>query len=106
MSAKSLSDLKYKVKNLDVDANDLNLFDEELVVGDYVYIKPYEKNGTITKIKKDKYTVQMGQFSMDFAKTDLTKAAKPKEKVVKQTRMSGYNPASHASLSLDLRGKR
>ena len=101
-----LADLKYKVKNLDVDANDLNLFDEELVVGDYVYIKPYEKNGTITKIKKDKYTVQMGQFSMDFAKTDLTKAAKPKEKVVKQTRMSGYNPASHASLSLDLRGKR
>lgn len=101
-----LADLKYKVKNLDVDSNDLNLFDEELVVGDYVYIKPYEKNGTITKIKKDKYTVQMGQFSMDFAKTDLTKAAKPKEKVVKQTRMSGYNPASHASLSLDLRGKR
>lgn len=101
-----LADLKYKVKNLNVEANDLNLFDEELVVGDYVYIKPYEKNGTITKIKKDKYTVQMGQFSMDFAKTDLTKAAKPKEKAVKQTRMSGYNPASHASLSLDLRGKR
>ena len=101
-----LADLKYKVKNLNVEANDLNLFDEELVVGDYVYIKPYEKNGTITKIKKDKYTVQMGQFSMDFVKTDLTKAAKPKEKAVKQTRMSGYNPASHASLSLDLRGKR
>ena len=48
----------------------------------------------------------MGQFSMDFAKTDLTKAAKPKDKVVKQTRMSGYNPASHVGLSLDLRGKR
>ena len=101
-----LADLKYKVKNLNVESSDMNLFDEELVVGDYVYIKPYEKNGTITKIKKDKYTVQMGQFSMDFVKTDLTKAAKPKEKVVKQTRMSGYNPASHASLSLDLRGKR
>ena len=101
-----LADLKYKVKNLNVESSDMNLFDEDLVVGDYVYIKPYEKNGTITKIKKDKYTVQMGQFSMDFVKTDLTKAAKPKEKVVKQTRMSGYNPASHASLSLDLRGKR
>ena len=101
-----LADLKYKVKNLNVESSDMNLFDEELIVGDYVYIKPYEKNGTITKIKKDKYTVQMGQFSMDFVKTDLTKAAKPKEKVVKQTRMSGYNPASHASLSLDLRGKR
>ena len=58
------------------------------------------------KIKKDKYSVQMGQFTMDFNKSDLIKAVKPKEKEVKQTRMSGYNPASHVGLSLDLRGKR
>ncbi len=45
-------------------------------------------------------------FSMDFVKTDLVKAIKPKEKQARQTRLSGYNPASHASLSLDLRGKR
>lgn len=101
-----LADLKHKVRNLKVDAKDEVLFDEPLSVNDYVYIKPYEKNGTITKIKKDIYTVQMGQFSMDFSKKDLVKAAKPKDKPIKQIRMSGYHPSASASLSLDLRGKR
>lgn len=101
-----LADLKHRVRNMKVDEKDNILFDEELVVGDYVFIKSFEKNGTITKIKKDKYSVQMGQFTMDFNKNDLIKAVKPKEKIVKQTRMSGYNPASHVGLSLDLRGKR
>ena len=101
-----LAELKHKVKKLNVSNDDNALFDEELSVGDYVFIKPYEKNGTITKIKKDKYSVQMGQFTVDFSKNDLIKAVRPKEKVQRQTRMSGYNPASHASLSLDLRGKR
>ncbi len=101
-----LADIKHQVRKLSVETEEAPLFDENLIVGDYVYIKPYEKNGTITKIRKDKYTVQFGQFTMDFAKNDLVKAVKPKEKPIKQTRLSGYNPASHASLSLDLRGKR
>lgn len=101
-----LADLKHRVRNMKVDEKDNVLFDEEISVGDYVFIKSFEKNGTVVKIKKDKYSVQMGQFTMDFNKSDLIKAVKPKEKVVKQTRMSGYNPASHVGLSLDLRGKR
>ncbi len=101
-----LADLKHRVRNMKVDEKDNVLFDEEITVGDYVFIKSFEKNGTVVKIKKDKYSVQMGQFTMDFNKSDLIKAVKPKEKVVKQTRMSGYNPASHVGLSLDLRGKR
>ena len=43
---------------------------------------------------------------MDFKRSELQLSAKPVEKPKKQTRMSGYNPTSHASLSLDLRGKR
>lgn len=101
-----LAEIKHQLKGLSVEKKEQILFDEELSVGDYVYIKPYEKNGTITRIKKDKYTVQFGLFSMDFSKTDLVKATKPKEKQTRPTRLSGYNPASHASLSLDLRGKR
>ncbi|MDE6241435.1 MAG: endonuclease MutS2 [Anaeroplasmataceae bacterium] len=101
-----LATLKHQIKKLGAKEDDEELFDETLVVGDYVFIKSYEQYGTITKLKKDKFTVQMGQFSMDFAKKDLVKATKPKEKPQKKTRMSGYNPASHASLSLDLRGKR
>lgn len=101
-----LAEIKHKVKNMKVNEEENNIFDEELIEGDYVYIKPYEKNGTILRIKKGTYTVQVGQFSMNFSKKDLVKTAKPKEKKIKQSRLSGYNPASHASLSLDLRGKR
>lgn len=101
-----LATIKHKMKNLNVVPEEQSLFEEELFVGDYVYIKPYDKNGTINSIKKDRYTVQMGQFSMEFTKKDLVKSTKPKEKKVKETRMSGYTPASHIGLSLDLRGKR
>ncbi len=101
-----LASLKHDINHLKVDVKEESLFQEALNVGDYVYIKSYEQNGTITRIKKDKYSVQFGQFTMDFSKSDLVKAVRPKEKIIRQTRMSGYNPASHASLSLDLRGKR
>lgn len=100
-----LADLKHKVRSLNVDeAKEVS--DYEFQVGDFVHIKSYDKYGTISKIKKDKYTINIGQFAMDFKKSELTLAAKPKEKPQKVTRMSGYNPASHATLSLDLRGKR
>lgn len=101
-----LADLKYKLKQMGAKEEETILFDENLEQGDYVFIKSYEQYGSIIKIKKDRYTVQMGQFAMDFEKKDLVKATRPKEKTQKKTRMSGYNPSSHASLSLDLRGKR
>ena len=100
-----LADLKHKVRSLNVEDHK-EVTDYEFQVGDFVHIKSYDKYGTISKIKKDKYTINIGQFAMDFTKDELVLAAKPKEKPQKVTRMSGYNPASHASLSLDLRGKR
>lgn len=101
-----LAKLKHDLKLLSTNEEDEKLFDEELSIGDYVYIKSYDQYGTIVSIKKDKYTIQMGQFRIDFLKKDLVKSTKPKEKPQKKTRMSGYNPSAHASLSLDLRGKR
>ncbi len=102
-----LIQLKTKTNKLDNDKyNDEAIFEEEFKEGDYVYVKTYEKYGSIRKISKGKYTVTIGQFDIDFKKNELTHAEKPKEKKKKETRMSGYNPASHASLSLDLRGKR
>ena len=100
-----LAEIKHRLKQAGKENEEI-LFDEVYTEGEYVYIKSYEQYGTITRIKKDRYTVQMGQFSMDFSKTDLMKATKPVEKPQRKTRLSGYNPASHASLSLDLRGKR
>ncbi|MGM9969342.1 MAG: endonuclease MutS2 [Anaeroplasma sp.] len=102
-----LAELKRKTRNLDVKETEANDFDMvELKEGDYVYVKSYEKYGTISKIKKDKYSVNIGQFSMDFKRNELMPATKPVQKKKKETRLSGYNPASHVGLSLDLRGKR
>ncbi len=101
-----LAEIKHKLKELNADTDTGNLFEDELSVGDYVFIKPYQQNGTITKIKKDKYSIQMGQFSMDFDRKDLIRAPKPKEKKLREKRLSGYNPTAHVGLSLDLRGKR
>ena len=101
-----LAELTRKTRSLDVKNDDEAIFNDELNVGDYVYIKSYQKYGTINKIKNDKYYVNIGQFQMEFKKSELTLSAKPIEKPKKETRMSGYNPSSHATLSLDLRGKR
>jgi len=101
-----LAELTRKTRSLDVKNDDEAIFNDELHEGDYVYIKSYQKYGTIKKIKNDKYYVNIGQFQMEFKKNELTLSAKPVEKPKKETRMSGYNPSSHASLSLDLRGKR
>ncbi len=101
-----LIELKTKAKNLNVKDNEEEIFEEELHVGDYVLIIEYEKYGTISEIKKNKYYVNMGQFSMGFNKNELKLSAKPQEKPQRKTKLSGYNPASHVGLSLDLRGKR
>ena len=100
-----MASLKHKVKSLEEIDTD-NLDDYEFQVGDYVFIKSYEKYGTISAKRKGKFVVNVGQFAMEFASSELKLSAKPKPKPVKETHLSGYNPASHCSLSLDLRGKR
>ncbi|MBR6071756.1 MAG: endonuclease MutS2 [Acholeplasmatales bacterium] len=101
-----LINLQTKAKNLNVMEKDDEVFEDELHVGDFVFVKEYEKYGTICEIKKDKFYVNIGQFKMGFKKNELRLSAKPKEKPEKKTRLSGYNPTSHVGLSLDLRGKR
>ena len=101
-----LTNLKTKVKNLNVKEDTEEVFQDELHVGDFVFIKEYEKYGTINSIKKGKYYVNIGQFEMGFDKNDLRLSAKPEKKPEKKVRLSGYNPSSHVGLSLDLRGKR
>lgn len=100
-----MASLKHKVKSLEeIDTEDLENY--EFQVGDYVFIKSYEKYGTISAKRKDKFVVNVGQFAMEFSASELKLSAKSKPKPQKETKLSGYNPQSHASLSLDLRGKR
>jgi len=100
-----LTALKTKVNKLEVKEVEEEVLDD-FSIGDYVFVKSYEKYGTISDIKKNKYYVNLGQFSMEFKKNELRRAAKPEAKPKKVERFSGYNPASRATLSLDLRGKR
>lgn len=101
-----LAELTRKARNLNVKAEDNITFDDKLEIGDYVFVKPYEKYGDIIKIKGNKYTVKFGMFELEFKRNDLEKAVRPVTKPQKPKKITGYNPASHASLSLDLRGKR
>lgn len=98
--------LKTKARNLDIKDDNEEIIESDFNVGDFVFIKPYEKYGTIVDIKKGKYIINLGQFQMDFKKNELVLSAKPVEKKKRETRLSGVNPASHAEFSLDLRGKR
>lgn len=100
-----LASLKHKINTLDVKQAD-SVIDYDFKVGDFVLIKSYQKYGTITKVKKDKYTVNVGQFQMDFSKDELVLSAKPTPKPVKKTNLSGYNSTQGVGMSLDLRGKR
>ena len=98
--------LKTKMRNLDIQ-NEESVIKDTFNVGDFVLIKTYEKYGTVSKVKKDNtYTVNIGQFQMDFKGSELILSAKPVEKPKPKQRLSGYNPTSHVGLSLDLRGKR
>ncbi|MCR5350307.1 MAG: endonuclease MutS2 [Acholeplasmatales bacterium] len=103
-----LINLKTKANNLKVDEAENEIFEQNFNVGDFVYIKSYQKYGSIKKIKNDKYTIGIGPFDMEFNKSDLTIAAKPKEepKKVKKTKPEIYSTQADVGLSLDLRGKR
>lgn len=100
-----IAQVKHDIRSLNVEEQK-SLFAEDFKVGDYVYIKNFEQYGTILKIKKNLFEVQMGQYTMSFPIENLEKAVRPKEVPEKKLRMSGYLQTSHVSASLDLRGKR
>ncbi|VEU82503.1 endonuclease MutS2 [Acholeplasma hippikon] len=83
--------------------------DENINVDDTVYIKSYNQQGVVTKIKGDKYFVSLGQFDLSFEKADLRKVEIKKETKVKKTpliRKSEEKIQKNASFELDLRGVR
>lgn len=101
-----LADIKFASRNLKAKGFNENLFDEELKVGDFVYIKSYDRTGQIIGINKKLYEVQVGQFKMSFNKSDLKLTKPPVEKKSQYKKPSGSTPAKYAKLELDLRGYR
>lgn len=105
-----LAQAKYDVTNLDkIDKNNEKVFDENIKVGDTVFIKSFNKSGEVKKISGSKYEVQVGKFSMSFSKNELTlervkvTPVKPK---IERRKTTLVTRTSSASMRLDLRGYR
>ena len=105
-----LANAKHKVRNLNVESKDEVIFNEEIKVGDSVFIRSYQRTGEVKKIKGNKYEVQVGQFTIVFEKDDLTidaeVKAKPAKQKIKKKPISTVTKSSNAKMTLDLRGFR
>jgi len=101
----------YKHKlNQSVTKEQLEVFEDSLKVGDFVYIKSYQQYGTITAIKQNKYQVKFGNFELKFEVTDLVKNKAPnkKKQVTTKTRRVKIKETEQkqGAMRLDLRGFR
>ncbi|MDX9691303.1 MAG: endonuclease MutS2, partial [Acholeplasmataceae bacterium] len=108
LSNPEIAQIKYQL-NQKAEEQNTKLFDEELNIGDQVYITSYQQYGTIKSIKQDEYKVSVGQFDLTFKSSDLRKVERKKEekKVVRQKSPSqDHTPIKKASFELDLRGFR
>lgn len=102
---------KYKhILNQKPTKDQIEIFENTLQKGDFVYIKDYQQYGTITKVKQDKYVVKFGNFELSFNKNDLIKEDKPNKKIKtapKTRRVKTKDmPQKQGSMRLDLRGYR
>ncbi|PKK96709.1 MAG: endonuclease MutS2, partial [Tenericutes bacterium HGW-Tenericutes-3] len=107
LSKPEVATLKYKL-NQQRDNQKIVTFDDELSIGDSVFILPYQQYGKITEIKGDEYRVVFGKFDLLFKSFDLRKEEdkKPVKAVKKVQANIGQTPAKTAKFELDLRGYR
>lgn len=99
-------DLKKLTKNLNTPDIE-NIIEYEFQLNDNVYIPKYQQIGKIVKIKKNKYSVDLGMFELDFTKDEIRlthqKVSNPKVNTLKSETIQ---PKNNISTDLDLRGKR
>ena len=103
-----LAELKHKTRSLEV-ITDEKMITHEFSVGEEVYVKGWQRNGKITKINKDKYTVLVGNFSIEFTKNELGIAKEmPQTKQVQKKKTTKTNEPNirSAKMECDLRGFR
>lgn len=103
-----LASVKHDISNLTALKKDDNLFDDKIVVGDYVYIKSYQTTGEVLKIKGDKYTVRVGKFEMSFNRNEISFDSHRKIEAKKPAKKPSVlvTKTSSAKMTLDLRGYR
>ncbi|MBE0700379.1 MAG: Smr/MutS family protein, partial [Acholeplasmataceae bacterium] len=107
LSKPELAAYKHQL-NQSGDDEKISFYDDELSVGDEVYIIPYQQNGIIKAIKNNEYRVLFGHFDLYFRPSDLRKEEKKMDtkKVIKSVKTIGQTPERIASFEVDLRGFR
>jgi len=101
-----IADLRGKTNSLLVDKS-INRFkrEDEIKVNDYVRVVDLNQAGQVTKIKGDKYYVQIGSFLSSFNKDDL-ELVEVIDQVKLATKKNNTSFTYALSNRLDLRGKR
>lgn len=108
LSHPEMAQFKYQL-NQSVPQSSSHLLEDELKVGDAVFILPYQQYGTIKSIKDNDYRVIFGNFDLVFKSSDLRKdePKKQKEKLTrKHMKEETTQITKKASFELDLRGFR
>lgn len=108
LSNPELAHIKFQL-NQTIANDDRIMFDDEIRVGDDVFIVGYQQYGKVKSIKDEDIRVVFGKFDLTFKKSDLRKD-KPKvspQKTIRPEKIdSGSTPPRQANLELDLRGYR
>lgn len=104
-----IAKLKYDLKSIkNVEAEEeipKPIIKKDIVVGDKVHVNSYNTNGVVIKINKDKYSVSIGNATINTTLSDLVYTDEEvKERLIKRQAPSA--PRKTVMLSLDLRGMR
>lgn len=109
-----ISDVKHNIRETKKEAHIEKTFiskNEDIKVGDTVFIQNYGCNGIVLKeMKNDKYSVQMGNATITVDKSNLRKNSKTQDNIknefVTSKKSSITVPTKSVKMSLDLRGER
>ena len=92
---------------LKIDKNEITEEKYDFKVGDDVYIKDYDQYGVINKIiKKDLFSVSIGNIVANFKQNELKLVKPNKQKAMDTSKNISFTKKSTVKLTLDLRGCR
>ncbi len=108
ISNPEIAQIKFQL-NQKTESDTTHRLTDELMVGDDVFILPYQQYGKIVSIKNEDYRVIFGQFDLMFKSFDLRKEQPkpdPKKSIRQVKTNAGATPEKKAQFELDLRGFR
>ncbi|MFA5525498.1 MAG: endonuclease MutS2 [Acholeplasmataceae bacterium] len=108
LSNPEIANLKYQL-NQSVKQEGILTFDDEIAVGDDVFITPYQQYGKVKSIKGDDVRVTFGKFDLTFHIADLRKEEPKKsvQKIVRPKKIdTNTEPTRKGKMEVDLRGYR